>query len=796
MFTRRLKIFLALLIVLTMLLLARAGQLQIVEREKWKIVAEESARWSQPLDTTRGSICDVKGRVIASDLPCTDVCIDYRALTDPPDETWVAARAVERLRARVGDDFDKATRKARKDLIASEVLAVKADIRQMWGLLASLSDKPRETIDDARDAILQRVQMRRKLIWYTNYIRACKISAQARKEAGEKEPFWRRWLIEADTPGGPNIDNYAITTDEQTQAHVILRAVELTTQIQLEKNIYRLPGLVLRPSTHRDYAWKWVFCQGIGRVGHVNHDDLMNDPMAGDPTRRYLPNDLIGRDGVESLCEQALRGSKGKIEKVVGSDAPLATTPAVPGADVRLTIDMDLQREIEEAFTHVLIVNSDGTRETTLVHGAAVLIDVPTGEVRALASYPTYDVNRFDQDYEQLHYDQMDNPLLNRATMAQLPPGSTVKPMVGISAITRGCLTPQDTIECTGYLVINGKRQSCGRCWTETICGDILRARGMTSMHHPVPFYAPHRNGFLTFGDALERSCNVFFETVADRLGMDDLSYWYDRWGLGRPTGIGIPECRGRLPNHAGGPLSARRQRTWFSGIGQDPVSATPIQMANIAATIARDGIWMRPRLLPDTEAHALGIRPAKPRRPGAAAGEQPDYYPDRIDLNLAPEALAAAKDGMERVVTGDAGTGKGVLVDASAELRSITMCCKTGTAQASPFHIKLMDEHHRPLLDQNGRPVYSTLTLSTKEHPSTINPWYRGNGSEGKQIDHAWYIGFAPADHPQVAFGVMVEYGGSGGGAAAAIARSALESCIKYGYLTPSTAPPIASGN
>jgi len=785
MFERRLKIFLGFLLLFTLLLLARAGQLQVVERERWRTAAEKSLQRSRPIDTVRGNILDVKGRIIATEVPCTDVCIDYRALTDPPDEKWVEGRAVERLTARLGDDFARKPKKARKELVAAEAEAVKADIRQMWDLLATLSGKPREDIDEARADVLRRVEMRQKLIWYHNYVEACKKSGQPGKNAPEQESFWRRWLIGEDSPSGPDIDNYAITIDEQTSTHAIIRAADDDALNRLGKQAGRLPGMVLRPSTHRVYPKGFAFCQSMGHVGHVNRQDLLDDPMANDQIRRYLPNDLIGRDGVEGMCEQALRGSKGKIETVAGNSTPIATTPPAPGSDVRLTIDIELQMAIEDAFTHARFINTDKAEETCLVHGAAVVIDVPTGEVRALVSYPTYDLNLFDEQYKQLHDDQLNNALFNRATMSQLQPGSTVKPMVGISGISQGILMPEETIECKGYLEIDGKPQANGRCWVVTMFGDKLRAAGMSVAHHPIPSNAPHPTGLLTFGDALERSCNVFFETVADRLGMDNLSLWYSRWGLGRPTGIGIPECHGRLPNRFIGPQWARRQKTWFSGIGQDPVAATPIQMANVAATIARDGVWMRPRLLSDADAKELGILPVQPRPAGAAPNPKPSYYPDRVDLNLSPAALAEARDGMERVVTGKAGTGTGVLLFASDQLKSIRMCCKTGTAQASPFKVKLRD-NGKPVLDQNGKQAYDTLIPSTKDHPSDINPWYRGNGNGGTQIDHAWYIGFAPADHPQVAFGVMVEYGGSGGGAAAAVARTALETCIKLGYLRP----------
>ena len=787
MFERRLKIFLAVLAAMSLLLVARAGQVQIVERERWRNLAAESVRRPQLVETVRGSIYDVKRRLIATDQPCTDVCVDYRALTDPPDEAWVAERASERLRNRLGDDYAKTPKKGRKELVAREVEAVKADIRHMWTVLARVSGQTPEQIDDARTAIIRRVEMRRKLVWYRNYAKARERSEQEKKP--ESESIWRRWLIEEDQPAGPDLDSYSVTVAEQNQAHVILRAVSDDEQNELGKAMDHLPGLVLRPSTHRVYPFGSVFCHGMGHVSHVNHEDLVNDPNPKDDTRQYLPNDLIGRAGIEGLCEPALRGAKGKLVRVVGNETPVSSTPAIAGNDVRISIDIELQAEIEDVFSHADIIDDKDQHEIALLHGAAVVIDVPTGEVRALASYPTYNLNQFDQEYQQLYDNQLDNALFDRATLSQLQPGSTVKPMVGISAITQGLASPEEGIECTGFLVIDGKRRSVGRCWVESKFGAQLRALGMTSAHHPVPSAAPHPTGFLTFGDALERSCNVYFETMANRLGMDGLSVWFDRFGLGRPTGIGIPEAHGRLPRDFEGPLWDRQYKTWFSGIGQDPVAATPIQMANVAATIARDGIWMRPRLLSDPEAQSLGIRPAEPRPANAPAGYQLVYYPDRVDLNLSRAALAAAKDGMQRVVKGKAGTGKTVLRGASPELVEIGLCGKTGTAQAPRFGVKLKDDHHKPVLDEHGRQIYDYLEPSTKDHPNTIAPWYRGNGPEGKDINHAWYIGFSPPEHPQIAFAVMVEYGGSGGVAAAAVARSVLESCIRHGYLRPAYA-------
>src|SRR5438045_1233478 len=171
--------------------------------------------------------------------------------------------------------------------------------------------------------------------------------------------------------------------------------------------------------------------------------------------------------------------------------------------------------------------------------------------------------------------DDINRPLLDRATQSQFEPGSTVKPMVGIGAITQGILAVNEGIECTGYLVINGRAQKNGRCWTASKYGALGPEK---VMHHKIPDQDPHvghdgnPDGFLTYCDALQRSCNVFFETVADRLQMEGLAYWFGRFGLGRPTGIGIAETIGHVPGEAGEMGNGRIQRafvTWASGRGK-----------------------------------------------------------------------------------------------------------------------------------------------------------------------------------------------------------------------------------
>jgi cell division protein FtsI/penicillin-binding protein 2 len=366
--------------------------------------------------------------------------------------------------------------------------------------------------------------------------------------------------------------------------------------------------------------------------------------------------------------------------------------------------------------------------------------------------------------------------------------------------------------------------------------------------HHPVPDHAPHvgthgnPDGFLTLADALERSCNVYFETLGHKLGTQGLSYWSRHWGLGRETGLGIPEARGHLPDQI---RSHNPSDAWFSAIGQGGVLATPVQMANVAATLARDGVWVRPRLI---EGENIDLSPVKPR--------DKERIPDTVVLPLSKEALAAAREGMTRVVNGRAGTG------GAARMTEFIVAGKTGTAQASKifdpkrddegriiylnandkrvdvdgtgyivardhsgkFHrvdaqgnlLVLNEEKQYQRLDDLGRivplveveemvheggkmvprkkrevirpvkgrtiPIERPLATADVETPW---PWYRGWGEKGNEVNHGWFIGFAPADDPQVAFAVMIEYANSGGLAAEA-AHKVLQKCIERGYIKP----------
>jgi penicillin-binding protein 2 len=264
----------------------------------------------------------------------------------------------------------------------------------------------------------------------------------------------------------------------------------------------------------------------------------------------------------------------------------------------------------------------------------------------------------------------------------------------------------------------------------------------------------------------------VYFETLGDRLGPRDLSSWYYRFGLGRRTGIGIRERRGLIPVNPFTPMP-KLSDAWQAAIGQGLIEATPLQMANVAATIARGGVWVRPKLLRDGQGVTVDIDPA--------------LGPDRVDLHLSSEALAAVRDGMVRVVNSEGGTGR------TLHREDMVVAGKTGTATAGRLRVRKRDPQGEVVRDAQGNEVFEFPIPSTRDEPNP-NPdarWYRV-GIDGKTFNHAWFIGFAPADNPKLAFAVLIEYGMSGGTAAGSVAKEMLDACVEHGYLprTPKALP------
>ena len=332
-------------------------------------------------------------------------------------------------------------------------------------------------------------------------------------------------------------------------------------------NRWRFPGVDVVPYLNRRYPQGELFAHVIGYVSRIDADDLARlDPA------RYKGTTHVGRIGIERSYEDVLHGTPGYELVEVNADGRtqrvLQTYPATPGRNIYLSIDARIQKAAEAAF--------DGRA------GAAVAIDPRNGQVLAMVSVPSFDPNLFvngisSADYKALTTDP-DKPLYNRALRGVYPPGSTVKPLIGLVGLEAGVRRPEDTVVSVGQYCIPGT----------TFCRrDDVRGG----------------SGRVDLAEAIEQSVNTYFYKLALDLGIDRLSQYMAKFGFGHPTGIDlVGESGGVLPSREW--KAAHSKMPWFpgetmiAGIGQGYWAVTPIQLAHAIATFAGHGVPYAPRLV------------------------------------------------------------------------------------------------------------------------------------------------------------------------------------------------------
>ncbi len=392
-----------------------------------------------------------------------------------------------------------------------------------------------------------------------------------------------------------------------------------------------LPELETIDQERRLYPRDGYAAHLIGYVGEVS-EDMLNDPRYA----AYEPGDVVGKAGVEESYDQLLRGQDGSRDVIVDSRGRevgyLRTQHAIPGQDLRLTIDNDLQRAAELAL---------GDRA-----GAIVAMDPRNGEILAMVSRPSFDPNAFAVRIDRSAWNKLvtdpDHPLLNKAIQAQLAPGSTFKILMSVAGLEEG-IAQNLHVFCNGGANFYGHYYHCDE------------KHGSVDIHNAIPM-----------------SCDTYYYTLADKLGIDRISRYAEEFGYGQKTGIDLPgEQSGLMPSAQW--VMKNYHRKWYAGetisvgIGQGAIEATPIQLARIIGGIASGGHMVRPHVvfpdqLPTDFRHAL-----LDTFPGS--GQQ--------SIHIDPDAWMTITDGMAEV------TEPGLYHTASsAHLEGIDLAGKTGTAQ------------------------------------------------------------------------------------------------------------------
>ena len=411
----------------------------------------------------------------------------------------------------------------------------------------------------------------------------------------------------------------------------------------MEEHRDELPGTRIEARPRRFYEHGELACHLVGYMSEVTREE-----MRASPEDVYQPGDMVGRVGIEGSEEEDLRGRNGK--EYVEVDArgrrvePTPDRPPLPpkelpmaGIDLVLTVDMELQEAAEAAL---------GEGRT----GAIVVIDVRDGAVLAMASKPGFDPNIFSVGLTSQEWEKMDSdrahPLLNRATQALYPPGSTMKLLTAAAALEEGVANRDTKLEpCTGSYKF-GRRSF--KCWR------------------------PEGHGSLDFLEAIEASCDVYFYQLGLRLGIDKLARYATRFGLSQRTGIELEGERSSFYPSTQWYDQRYGKRKWGKGvllnlsIGQGEILVTPIGLASFCAAIANGGCLYEPYIvaarLPYGSANVSASRPSH-RKPRAIVG-------------LSGSTTALLKEAMEAAVSGPVGTGR------MAAVQGVRVAGKTGTAQ------------------------------------------------------------------------------------------------------------------
>ncbi|GJH07653.1 penicillin-binding protein 2 [Caballeronia novacaledonica] len=474
---------------------------------------------------------------------------------------------------------------------------------------------------------------------------------------------------------------------------------------------FRFPGVEVRARLFRQYPLGTTAAHVIGYIGRISQRDQERIDDASDANdessdhydprldaNNYKGTDYVGKIGVEQSYETELHGLTGFEEvEVTAGGRPVRTmsrTQATPGNNLQLSLDIGLQQVAEQVFA--------GKR------GALVAIEPSTGDVLAFVSAPSFDPNSFVDGIDQQTWDALNNspdhPLLNRPLHGTYPPGSTYKPFMALAALTLHKRTPGWGFQDPGYFTFGG----------HTFRNDVRSGQGWVDMNR-----------------AIVVSNDTYFYMLARDLGVNAMAGFMKPWGFGQITGIDIAgEARGILPSTEWKRKAYRKpeQQRWYEGetislgIGQGYNSFTILQLAHATATLANNGVVMKPHLVRDIENPiSKATRPVVRDPSDKIAVQQKD-----VDF---------IKRAMEGVVT----NGTAAKVFAGAPYLAAG---KTGTAQ-----------------------VYSLQGAN-----------YKGHALAEHLRDHALFIAFAPAEQPKIALALIVENGGWGAESAGPIARKVLD--------------------
>ena len=468
----------------------------------------------------------------------------------------------------------------------------------------------------------------------------------------------------------------------------------------VEENHLRLQGVEIEMKPVREYVNGVLAAHLLGYIGEISEDELSAKGFED-----YNPGDYLGKNGIERSWEKELHGTDGGRQLEVDARGRVLRTvsesyPTV-GNSVVLTIDANLQKVAEEAF---------GDQA-----GAAVAMDVNTGEVLAFVSKPGFDPALFSgklpADTWKEYVEDKRHPLENKALTGQYPPGSTFKIITALAGLVDGKIDEKTSVNCTGSYKMG---DTIFNCWKR------------------------HGHGVTSLKKALRESCDVYFYQLGERLGVDRIAFIAKRFMLGAPMGIGLAHERGGMIPTSEWKLK-RFAKRWFRGetlpvaIGQGYVSMTPIQLASMISTVANEGTVYRPYLV---------------KRVIDADGKQlKEFKPESIGVTgISADKFKLVKEGLYAVVNEPGGTG------GAARLSDVHVAGKTGSSQV----VKLRDSKQATPYQFRDHALF--VAFAPYEKPEIAVAVVVEHGEHGGsaaapitgRILRAWFDGKKPAKKEQ----------------------------------------------
>lgn len=481
----------------------------------------------------------------------------------------------------------------------------------------------------------------------------------------------------------------------KSQPFPIAEDLTMSQVAKIQAQSIAFPEVNVVPVQRRNYPYGTMAAHVLGFIGEVNEKELAQNPALEQA-------DLIGKRGVELMYDQYLRGKDGAEYWEYDangrrlSEYDPARRQPVPGDNIYLTLDFELQRRAEQYFI-----------ENEMV-GSAVALDPRNGEVLAMVSSPAFNPNVYSKRFTpEVWRTILSNPFkieLNRAIQGLYSPGSVFKIVMAMAGLSEGVVGPDTTFNCGGSGVFHGRRF---RCWKR------------------------EGHGAVNVERALKVSCDIYFYQTGSRLGVDKIKDYANKLTFGEISKIDLDgERAGLVPSTEW--ARTKQNRKWYPSetisvsIGQGPLIVTPLQVANMTAAVANGGKVFQPHVVRYVDRVQQDGSYKRFRVPSKVVHE----------VQLAPNALRAVRQGLWDVVNAPGGTGS------NARVEGLNVAGKTGSVQVIAY-----------------------------------SGWIKASSLPFKYRDHAWFASFAPANNPQMVVVVFVEHGGAGGADAAPLAKLMFES-------------------